>query len=644
MAVPALMLAAFLGANSTTSQPPPALPAVTPVQAELLADLEARQLKPGEIVFAKVFSPWQGPGCSLARGAIVQAKVISAVAHSTASRESEVALLFDGAQCEKGKMGPFSFVLAAIAGPEENSDAIMMDMPRSIGGGLSSNAPNGMRSLSTDDSDQWWNMAKGFGRFPNVHAGGVYGLHGIALSVATGPENSTVLVSKNSDVAVFKHTELLLIPASIVARPVADASPTADVSTVRTGIEKDSSVNLTFTHAAPPSEPLLEDETCAPPTCNIALANGEGEPGSHPATSISIAGLGYTQRMGRLIDTPPQDETLSYLGPNELLVTFNLHGLVPRLGETEGGTVRIIRAALIDTQTRKVRRIVDWHLEDDRQYLWPLSGDRVLVHVGNELRIYGAGLAKEASMTLSGPLAFLRTDPAGETIVAGIVEERHSAEVHAKLRDSLEREPDENVRVLVLNRRFETTATSESSTEFLPPVLLNEGQVKLYRQTDKHYHLVIETWNGERRSLARFTSSCTPAVATSAPDVLFLTTCSVARGREYRILRADGKAILQGTTPPREFGYSAAGNEPENEVVVKTVETEQPMDPGVPLHGADLSSERLRVFSALNGRHLFTVQITAPVASAAGYAMAPDGRELAVLTQNSVAVYTVPHD
>ncbi|HEX4311645.1 MAG TPA: hypothetical protein VHZ25_16560 [Acidobacteriaceae bacterium] len=644
MAVPVLLLAAFLGATSTPSQPPPALPAVTPVQAELLADLQARQLRPGEIVFAKVFSSWQGPGCSLAQGAIVQAKVISAVAHSAASRESQVALLFDGAQCEKGKMGPFSFVLAAIARPEEDSDAIMMDMPRSIGGGLSSSAPNGMRSLSTDDSDQWWNMAKGFGRFPNVHAGGVYGLHGIALSVATGPENSTVLVSKSSDVAVFKHTELLLIPASIVARPVADAPPTADVSTVRTGIEKDSSVSLTFTHAAAPPEPLLEDETCTPPTCSIALDHGEAEPGSHPATSISIAGLGYTQRMGRLVDTLLQDETLSYLAPNELLVTFNLHGLVPRLGETEGGTVRIIRAALIDTETRKVRRIVDWHLPDDRQYLWPLAGGRVLVHVGNELRIYGAGLSVEASITLRGPLAFLRTDPAGETIVAGIVEERHSPELHAKLRDSMEREPDENVRVLVLNRRFETTATSESSTEFLPPVLLNEGEVKLYRQTDKHYHLVMETWDGHRRTLARFSSTCTPAVSTSAPDVLFLTTCSLAQGREYRLLRSDGKAILEGAPPPREVGFSAAGNQPENEVVVTSVETAQPRDAGVPLHAGDLASERLQVYSAANGKHLFSVQVNLPVASAASYAMAPDGHELAVLAQNEVAIYTVPRD
>jgi hypothetical protein len=655
MGIPALFLAAILAGGSATAEPPVA-PAVMPVQAELLADLQARQLKVGELVYAKVFSNWEGPGCSLEKGAILEAKVVAVVPHSKTSRASQVALSFDGAQCAHAQMGPFSLILAAIAVPEEDNSSRTLDMPRAFGSATSSGAPNGMRSMTSYNSDVWWIMQNGFARFPNVHAGGVYGIRGLALSVATGPEKSSVLTSSDRDVAVFKHTELLLIPGALVAvngagTGAASESAAAPGSGATESAPGSTSGNSTTapSAAAPVEEALLEDETCAPPDCSVALPDGvaaDGHADGHIAASISLGSLGYAQRTGVEMDTLGQDETLSYLSPKELLVTFNPHGLVPRLGDMDGGgTVRIIRAALVDTDTHKVKRIVDWHLPDDKQYLWPLADHRVLVHVGNELRVYGAGLVVEESMVLDGPLWFLRTDPAGETIVAGIVQERHSPELHAKLRENLEKEPDENVRVLVLNRRFETTATATSTTEFLPPVLLDEGEVKLYRQSEKRFHLVMQTWDSERRSLARFSSSCTPEMSTSSPDLLFLVSCNaLTKAREYRVLRADGKVILQGEIPVQEMGYAALGNEQVKEVVLKTVETEEPVDPGEVFHPSDLKSERLRVYSAVNGKRVFSVQVNEPVASVGGYAMAPDGRELAVLTRDEIAIYTMPQN
>jgi hypothetical protein len=647
MGVSGIFLAAILAGGSATAEPPLA-PTVMPVQAELLADLQARQLKVGELVYARVFSNWEGPGCSLERGAILEAKVVAVVPHSKTSRASQVALSFDGAQCAHAQMGPFSLILAAVAVSEEDNSSRTLDMPRAFGSGNSSGAPNGMRSLTSYNSDVWWIMQNGFARFPNVHTGGVYGIRGLSLSVATGPEKSSVLSSSDRDVAVFKHTELLLIPGALVLEKGAGAGA-AFASAATPGVIASASASGNSATApaapAPVEEALLEDETCAPPDCSVALPEGEAADG-HIAASISLGSLGYAQRTGVEMDTLGQEETLSYLSPKELLVTFNPHGLVPRLGGIDGGgTVRIIRAALVDADTHKVKRIVDWHLPDDRQYLWPLADHRVLVHVGNELRVYGPGLNVEESMVLDGPLWFLRTDPAGETIVAGIVEERHSPELHAKLRENLEKEPDENIRVLVLNRRFETTATATASTEFLPPVLLNEGEVKLYRQSEKRFHLVMETWDSERRSLARFSSSCRPEMSTSSPDLLFLVSCNaLTKAREYRILRADGKVILQGQIPVQEIGYAALGNEQVKEVILKTVETAEPVEPGAVFHPGDLKSERLRVYSAVNGRRLFSVQVSAPVASVGGYAMAPDGRELAVLTRDEIAIYALPQE
>jgi hypothetical protein len=632
-------LLAFLSLPGSTSGGP-ARPPVTPVQAELLADLEARHLKAGDVVYAKVFSGWEGPGCTLEKGATVRATVVAVVPHSSTSRGSEVALSFDGAQCAHSEMDPFSFILAAIAAPEEDDDDHTMDMPSTIGVNRANDGPpTGTRSLTTYNSDFWWFMLKGFARYPDVRAGGVYGVHGLTLSVATGPDKSTVLTAKDRDVALLKHTELLLIPGALVVSKREEAPAHA---VVVSAADASSAELKTVPAPPPPQEPLLEDETCSPPDCNVALPSGESEEDSHIASSISIRSLGFSPRPEKEMDAFDHDETLTWLSDKELLVTFNPHTLVPRLGDRAGGTVRVIRAALVDTETQKVKRIVDWRLPDDKQYLWPLADHRVLVHVGNELRVYGPGLALKQTYPLDGPLAFLRTNPAGETIVVGIVKERHSAELHAQLRESSEREPDENVRMLVLNSQFQTTATADSATELLPPVFLNEGEVKLYRQGDKRFHIVIQTWDSQRRSLARFSSSCTPHLSTLSPDSLFLVSCAASsQEREYRVLRADGKVIVQGDSPAGEFGYSATGDGPLNEVILRTVESDQPLEPSEVFHPSDLKWERIRVYSAVDGKRVFSVRVSAPSPSVGGFAMAPDGRQMAVLTREQIAIYAV---
>jgi hypothetical protein len=55
---------------------------LTPIQAELLADVQARNLVPGALLHAKVQADWNGFGCVLPRGVVLEAQVVSVVKHS----------------------------------------------------------------------------------------------------------------------------------------------------------------------------------------------------------------------------------------------------------------------------------------------------------------------------------------------------------------------------------------------------------------------------------------------------------------------------------------------------------------------------------------------------------------------------------
>jgi hypothetical protein len=338
------------------------------------------------------------------------------------------------------------------------------------------------------------------------------------------------------------------------------------------------------------------------------------------------------------------DEELAYLGPRELLVAFNPHVLLSRheLGSGEV-TKRVIRAAVVDTVTRRVTHTADWELPDQGQYLWPLTEGRVLVHVGTELRVYGAGLKVQNRLGLTGPLDFVRVTPDGSFIAVGVIHERHSAELHAQLRASLGTEPEEDVTILILNRNFDVIATAKTLSSLLPPTLLNEGQVKLLAQPEMRYRILMQNWDNHTSTFARFESSCTPDLSSIAPDLIFMVSCDKGNEEfEYRVLHPDGKLAMKSMPTSSDFGFAAGGSANHQVFAVKTVQSTRPVPEGAPFSAGDFSSEALGVYRAADGKRLLSVVVGSPSSSRDGFALAPDGSQLAVLNRDQLQIYSVP--
>jgi hypothetical protein len=621
---------------------------ITPIQAELMADMNARLLKVGAVVYARVTVEWQGTDCFLRNGAILEGHVLSVTPYRQNAKISEVGIAFTRAQCGEPKMGAFELLLAALAAPPQNSDLGILTAPLPFSTSAGKSPDSGWQSIAALGVMQQGailnlqlDMAQyKFPLTPRMRMGEVDGIKGLRLDVATGPEDSSVLTSRGHDVSLEKHTLLLLVPArGVLPRGPEDADRSASARVARDISTLPSDVPAGM--SAPP--PVDDLDSCAPPQCNVALPPGTASDGAKPAASISIRELGYAPRSRREVRDFDQDEVLAYLSPKELLVTFNPHLLVPRhaLGQS-GSTVRVIRASLVDTETLRVTRTVDWELPDNREYLWPLSEGRVLVHVGSELRVYGEGLNILNRIPLEGPLNFVRVTPDGSFVALGVTHERHSPELHAQLAASLDREPEEDVEVLVLNRNFETIARSSTQSGLVPPTLLDEGQARLLAQPNMRYRVSMLTWDNQASTLVRFNSACTPEISTLTPDLIFLESCDKqTRVLQYRVLHSNGKLALKGGSNPNDFDHAAKGSTDRQAFVVKTVQSNGSMIPGDQFSAADLSSEELEVYRATDGKRLLGVRVSSPSASRDGYALAPDSSELAVLTRDQISIYSV---
>ena len=618
-----------------------AKPGDTPIQAELMTDLHARLLKVGATVYARVTVDWRSKDCVLRSGAMLEGHVVSVVPRIKPVKDSEVDLAFTRAQCGEQKMSPFQLMLAAIAAPPENSGMGVLTTNQQLQspGGGSGQVLNSMRqgydrNLDLEAPVYLFPMNKG------IQMGTVFGISGLKLSVGMGPENSSILTAKGRDVSLEKHSLLLLVPGQgTLLRPPSDPSA-AHPLPAGTSAEASLHVPAVDRRAAAPVHDDID--LCAPPQCNVALPSGNANDAGRAAATLSIRGLGYAPRTQKETFGFDYDEVLAYLGPHELLVAFNPHKLVSRDPLSSSSTVRVIRAALLDLETHQVTHTVEWELPDDGQYLWPLADGRVLVHVGSELRVYGEGLQIQNRVPLDGPLAFVRATPDGTFMAVGVIRERHAPELHAQLKQNLNSDPEEDVDVLILNRAFEIVAKSSAPSGLMPPTLLNEGQVVLKALPNMRYRISMLSWDHHTSTVAQFNSSCTPELSSIAPDLIFLVSCDKQSAREYRVLRSNGKLKLKGDSTLNECGHAAEGSANHEDFVVKIVQSSLPVTPGAPLSAAQFTSEELRVYRATDGKRLLGVRVGSPSLSRDGYALAPDGSQLVVLTRDQLAVYSVP--
>ncbi|MGC2807139.1 MAG: hypothetical protein WA211_13480, partial [Candidatus Acidiferrales bacterium] len=388
-------------------------PSRVPVQVEIVRSMDAARVKVGDPIFAKVSTKWQSPQCSLRQGAVLEGRIIAAAQRSKTSNKSEIALLFDTGQCNGLDMKPLPLTVAAVLAfnPFENqdnyetqplSDAVGLSVGGLVGGpsgaSLRGVASSGLRSVSA--------AAATVELSPTVYAGPtavmpgqVLGIKGVKLDVGSGPEGSSVLSTSGHNIHLESGSQLVLVPNLKAApAPASATSPPPAVS-------PSTAAGPAAATAAPAKKSDEEDETdvCAPPTCSVALTPGESETRVAAASAtLALNDLGFTPvRADHEMYSFDYSSAISYLGPHEILFTFDPHVMIRRTtAESKLSDLRTIRGVLVNVQEKKVERTVDWKVPDARQYQWPIGQDHVLVHVGRELRLYAPGLKLEQHISL----------------------------------------------------------------------------------------------------------------------------------------------------------------------------------------------------------------------------------------------------
>jgi hypothetical protein len=617
-----------------------------PVQAELVQALEAGRTKVGDPVFARVETAWKNPACTLRKGAIVKGRVVSQKSHSKADKSSEIALLFENGQCGGRDMKVLPLTLVAVVAPDPTQGNSLFENQQSpplsdaVGLGLNGDTAaitgNGMRSITAAAQTVFFEPQT-YKPPKAVLPGQVVGIAHVKLSVGSGPEGSSILSASGRNVRLDSGSQLVLVPNLSTTSAAANPKPAGSsaVSIPETGAKISSTAEIADT-----------TEICAPPECSIALpASDTASDERRAALSVSVKELGYLPPSAkREMDGFEYGAAIAYLGPEQLLFTFDPHELIPRAAtESSLRELRIIRGVVIDLKTNKVVKSVDWRVADVGQYLWPLGDHKVLIHVGDDLRVYGRGLRQEKEISLDGPLAFVRISPSSTYFAVGVVHERYTPEIRRQLEAAEGREPEEDVQVRVLDANFRTLTTVMRSSREAPPILMDEGEIRIPTIGENRWRIVEYSWAGQRHVLAQVDSTCVPQAKSLANDFLFVIGCDRrADGRWYRILRANGRPILKGWSSSAEIEQNASGSQEGEAFAVGIVSANKSLPPQSYFYTTDLQNQQITVYRADDGRRLFSAYIPTPIPTLQSFTLSPDGNQLAVLVADQIQFYTVP--
>jgi hypothetical protein len=599
--------------------------------------LHADRLRAGDSVLARARLGWKDSSCELRRGDILQGRIVFQKPYSKADKTSEIAILFDKAQCGGQAMKPLALMVVAIVAADRGNDPTPEELPEhqplsdAVGLALNGNA----RSLSTAAETVY--VEPGRLREPEpteIRAGEVLGISHLKLLVGKGPEGGSILSFRGRELQLETGTQFVLVPTL--------ADPSAKAAAAAPGSSPASEAS-----AAVPDPPKIADETevCAPPSCEVAFDDSSSVPETHDVElTLPLNTFGYM---------PPSAERdmlgldyhagVAFLGREQLLFTFNPHLLVKRskAEAISSPGLRIIRGVAVDLATRRVVKSVDWRVLDSGQYFWPLANDQVLVHVGDELRVYGPSLELRKKISLDGPLAYVQISPSSSFLAVGIVHERHSPEIHRQLRDAESREPEEEIEVRVLDSALRQITTTMRSSRQARPVVLDDGEVRVFKIAGEQWRIVKYNWEGKRQVLAQASSTCLPTARSLPGDLLMVVGCDHHDDRWYRVLR-DGKLLLKGMTSSSEFEPHAFGNAGGNFFVIGIAQAKEALPSQIVFRPSDLKSERVVLYSTKTGHRLLALSISPVVPAVQTFAISPGEEELAVLTTGHITVYRIP--
>lgn len=358
------------------------------------------------------------------------------------------------------------------------------------------------------------------------------------------------------------------------------------------------------------------------------------------AASLVTSTLGYKPQGNREVTSLGYDASLTYLDAGNLLFSFDPHKLRERGGGVHREAARTVRAVLINPLDHTVKRVTDWRVYGEGQYIWAAGPARVLVHIGHQLRLLSPDLNVLHSTELRGAIAWVSASPSGNRFAVGVYNERHSDDMHQQIFQATGEEPEEDIDVHLFDGDLNLILTVARSSDTHRPVLSDDGEIRVLPGARGRWQISEYRWDRSSHTIATTRSSCRPDVTSVSSNLLFVLGCGASGARWYRVLGPDGHPILKADSPSEEIQQSTSSSDP-SQFAVRVITAVRTMSPGQPFRRSDLHGEAVSIYRSSDGRRIFAASAAQVPLSDQSFAVSPSGSQLALLGDSDIAFFPI---
>ena len=383
-----------------------------------------------------------------------------------------------------------------------------------------------------------------------------------------------------------------------------------------------------------------------------------------PYLSIPTDTLGFDPIQPRLLTGGATLFTLNFVDNTHLLLTFNSHGLIPRVNDgVPQDDDRMITAQLLELPTGNVLARTTWHTRDRVQYLWPLSHGLFLLRIRSHLTVIDPirGLARgdafhqQTFLEMNHPIGYISVSPGGDLLVVETV-----TPPHPETDDS-----QDTPQVL----HFNTEPTAEirffrmlfQSSETDPPHLIaqaagllaartlirvpatSEGFLDILKESNQTWLFDFQSHEGKRLELAPFDTTCAPspyfisrtefvALGCRGSDTRVMLSGFNLRGEQPWIQVLSGQQIspiLVSSPDAGRFAFSRI-------LITGSFYDLQNLLP------EELSGQEIQVIQHHDGRVLLKVVASPIQRTGQNFDISPDGLSFTVIRNGNLEVYHLP--
>ncbi len=360
-----------------------------------------------------------------------------------------------------------------------------------------------------------------------------------------------------------------------------------------------------------------------------------------PTLRIPVAPLGYLPPGAFYITYRLSSAAMGFFDDDRLLFTFQTSGLMKRLPGDQGGDQEI-RAVVLDAHTGQVLKQAQWRLRDREPYLWPFTGGRFLLRIGNTLYLLGPSLQWTPWLRTPDTLRLVEISPQRKWMV---VEYDDPSKAHAgpTLEGGAGMQMPVKVAFLPVGSR-KPVAVSEMNQPAEVP-LIGDGLLEMVEGKGLGSWVMREVpFGGTPQLVGSVHSFCRPKGQPLSDTVALVTWCSQAdNGQPVFAVNLAGSELWQDTWQQKYvwpyFDFAENGSR----FAYESVEINVPMSiVGSMLDQDEIVGQMVGVYDTETGRLVLVRDVSPVLTAGQNVALSPDGRRFAVLRHGAIEIYDLP--